>query len=34
MVKQLIDMPFLKNQKNEYSDNVIRIYASIKSRRS
>jgi len=27
-------MPFLKLQKIEYSDNIIRIYASIKSRRS
>ena len=34
MIKQLIDMPFLKLQKIEYSDSVIRIYASIKSRRS
>ena len=34
MKKQLIDMPFLKFQKIEYSDGVIRIYASFKSRRS
>ncbi len=34
MIKQLIDMPFLKIQKINYSDDIIRIYASIKSRRS
>ena len=34
MIKQLIDMPFLKFQKIEYSDNNIRIYASFKSRGS
>ncbi|MFC2090778.1 ISL3 family transposase [Bacteroidota bacterium] len=34
MIKQLIDMPFLKLKKIEYSDNTIRIYATIKSRRS
>ena len=34
MIKQLIDMPFLKIQKIDYSDAIIRIYASIKSRRS
>ncbi len=34
MIKQLIDMPFLKLQEIEYSDSIIRIYASVKSRRS
>jgi len=34
MIKQLIDMPSLKLHKIEYSDKIIRIYASIKSRRS
>ena len=34
MIKQLIDMPFLKIQKIEYSDYMIRIYASVKSQRS
>jgi len=34
MIKQLIDMPFLKLKKIEYSDNTIRLYATIKSRRS
>ena len=34
MIKQLIDMPFLKIQKIDYSDYMIRIYASVKSRRS
>ena len=34
MIKQLIDMPSLKLQKIDYSDSIIRIYASIKSRRS
>ncbi|MFC2090916.1 ISL3 family transposase [Bacteroidota bacterium] len=34
MIKQLIDMPFLKFQKIECSDSVIRIDASFKSRRS
>ena len=34
MIKQLIDMPFLKLQEIECSDNIIRIYASVKSRRS
>ena len=34
MIKQLIDMSFLKFQEIEYSDSIIRIYASIKSRRS
>jgi len=34
MIKQLIDMPFLKIQKINYSDDIIRIYASIKSCRS
>lgn len=34
MIKQLIDMPFLRFQKIEYSDNNIRIYASFKSRGS
>ena len=34
MIKQLIDMPFLKLQEIEYSESIIRIYASIKSRRS
>ena len=34
MIKQLIDMPFLKLQEIEYSDNIIRIYASVKSHRS
>jgi len=31
MIKQLIDMPFLNLQKIEYSDNIVRIYASVKS---
>ena len=34
MIKQLIDMPCLKIQKIEYSDYMIRIYASVKTRRS
>ena len=34
MIKQLIDMPYLKIQKIDYSDYMIRIYASVKSRRS
>jgi transposase len=34
MIKQLIDMPALKLQKIDYSENIIRIYASVKSRRS
>ena len=34
MIKQLIKMPSLKLQKIDYSDDVIRIYASIKSRRA
>jgi transposase len=34
MIKQLIDMPSLKLQKIDHSDDLIRIYASIKSRRS
>lgn len=34
MIKQLINMPYLKIQKIEYTDRMIRIYASIKSRKS
>lgn len=34
MIKQLIDMPALKLHEIEYSDSIIRIYASIKSCRS
>jgi len=34
MIEQLIDMSFLKIQKIEYSDYMIRIYGSVKSRRS
>ena len=34
MIKQLINMPFLRLQQIEYSDSIIRIYASAKSRRS
>jgi transposase len=34
MIKQLIDMPYLIIQKIDYSDFMIRIYASVKSRRS
>jgi len=34
MIKQLIDMPFLKLQKIDHSDGLIRIYASAKSKRS
>jgi hypothetical protein len=30
MIKQLIDMPFLEFQKIEYSDYMIKIYASVK----
>lgn len=34
MIKQLIDMPFLKFEKIEYSDSIIRINATVKSCRS
>ncbi len=34
MIKQLIGMPLLKFQKIDYSDDIIRIFATIKSRRS
>jgi len=34
MIKQLINMPFLKILKFEYSDNMVRIYASVKSQKS
>ena len=34
MIKQLIDMPTLKLQKIDYYENIIRIYASVKSHRS
>ena len=34
MIKQLIDMPSLKLQEIDYSDDLIRIYASIKFHRS
>jgi transposase len=34
MIKQLIDMPSLKFQEIDYSDGLIRIHASINSRRS
>jgi len=34
MIKQLIDMPNLALQEIAYSENIIRIYASVKSRRS
>jgi len=34
MIKQLFSMPFLKLEKIEYSDATIRIFASIKSRKS
>ena len=34
MIKQLINMPALKFHEIEYSESIIRICASIKSRRS
>ena len=34
MIKQLIGMPFLKLGKIEYYDSIIRIYTTVKSRRS
>lgn len=34
MIKQLFNMPFLKFKKIEYSDTIIKIYVSVKSRRS
>lgn len=34
MIKQLFSMPFLKQERIEYSDNIVRIFTSIKSHRA